>query len=784
MRARAALLACALLVAGCGGTARCKPGTLLLSLSFTGGAASANTIDVTVSVDGMGSMTTTLPLRAGPPDGTIEIDFAPSYPAGHLATVSVVARVDTTIVGAGSTDVTLAAGCSATSLTVGAASDLGVPDIGDFAVPDIANVEMAPCGNTVYVSQTTGNDAFTGCDPRFPTQTITQGLVSAGLVGATQVKVCKGDYVEHVRTSTASIYGGYDCAAWTRATDYGYPTFNPVNATVLSPNGPSSVTTLEVTGNVTIDGLTVNSLGAGVTVIHAPAAIAVYDSAPTISNCSIHGGAATVNGDDGGHAVYYGNLVTGTPVGGTLTMNAIEGGSPTGTNVGSIGVMLNADLATPHIIGNTINGGSGTSTNCKIGSIGLFLYRNKDLSAKTQNAVEGNVIQGGRGSSCNGTCATACAGSTYASMGVDVSENIPTAPNPPNTSLTLELIGNAIDAVGGGMVATATGSPIGIYANGRGAGTPPSVITVRLLQNRIYGGIDSAPNAGAAGVQVSNVLMLEADNNMIHGGDALNPGGQVVGLRAIDIVDSALIRHNTLVGGRAPSVGLGSALLLKIGTASTPTAAVVENNILASFGDVGLRLDSCPTSTGVLQSLRNNLFVNDANGVLFFGSTGVCPPGSASSYVAFTTIDQMNAALGGCAPSADGGVPDASTCDDVVTGNVAMRGACSSETGCVANAAWSMCPSAGAATTSAQLTACFQSLFGAANWDGASNGYATLFSPGPGWKLAGPVPCAVVQSSLDLTTATPPVKNDLYGNTRSTMPSMGAYESQQKGACL
>ena len=778
-----ALAGFALLLAGCTSTARCKPGTLFLSLSFSGSAASATSIDVTVSVDNMGSMLTTLPVRAGSPDGTIEIDFAPGYPAGHMADVLVVARAGGAIVGEGSASVMLDAGCSASTLTVSAgAIDLGVTDGASDAAadgasdlgPDLAGVEMAPCGGVIYVSQTTGNDSFSGCDPKFPTQTISVALASAGLHGVTRIDVCKGTYSENVSTSIASIYGGYDCATWTRASDYGYPTFNPVHATVLSPSAPTN--TLTVNGNVIIDGLTINGQPAGVTTQSTASAVIVLNSSPTISNCSIHGGAGTTISGTGSRGVYYGVSGTGTPVvGGTLQNNFIEGGSGAGSSIGSTGVELNADGASTHIIGNTIQGGSGTSVNCVVGSVGLHLTRNGTLSQATHNAVEQNVITGGRGTVCTGsgsTCTSACPGGTDASRGTYISESST------NQNVTLEFIGNSIEGVGGGMASTSSGGPIGFHLSGRGTSqTPPTSMTVRLLQNRIYGGLDGAAGAGATGASVANVYSVQIDDNMIHGGDATNAGGATIALFIANITQPpALIRHNTLIGGPTTSSTQGAALWLQANSnGQSPGGAVVENNILGGFGDVGITFDSCPTTTGILQSLRNNVFINDVTDLIYYSNTGACPP-SGNSNAGSMTIDAMNAALTGCTSSTD-----ASTCTNAtVSGNVVLRLSCGGETGCIANAA---CPPL-ASFTAAQLTGCFQALFGA-NWDAATNGYATLFAPGPGWKLTSPISCAIAQSSLDLTTATPPVTSDLYNTMRVPPPSMGAYESTaaQKAAC-
>jgi hypothetical protein len=59
-------------------------------------------------------------------------------------------------------------------------------------------------------------------------------------------------------------------------------------------------------------------------------------------------------------------------------------------------------------------------------------------------------------------------------------------------------------------------------------------------------------------------------------------------------------------------------------------------------------------------------------------------------------------------------------------------------------------------------------LFG---WSPSDNAESTLLDGG--WKLQPGDPCAVTQSSLDLSSIVP---TDLYGTPRSTTPSLGADE--------
>jgi hypothetical protein len=116
----AALLAAALFAVACGKTSTCKPGTLLVTLTFDAATSKSDHVKVDVTRPGVGStMNTPLARSPGSSSGTVEVDF-PNYHTGDSVTVTAVALENGAPIGARSTPVMLIAGCSTVTIDLSA----------------------------------------------------------------------------------------------------------------------------------------------------------------------------------------------------------------------------------------------------------------------------------------------------------------------------------------------------------------------------------------------------------------------------------------------------------------------------------------------------------------------------------------------------------------------------------------------------------------------------------------------------------------------------------------
>jgi hypothetical protein len=137
---RLSTLAALLVAAGC--TRPCKPGTILVQLTFDARAAQSDKLLVSVTTGGKKLVA---PAAAHPPgatSGTLEIDL-PSYVAGQKVAITVEATRSNIIVGSGGVEsLALANGCTTTPLDVTAAAppDMSLPppaspDLGGYGAP-------------------------------------------------------------------------------------------------------------------------------------------------------------------------------------------------------------------------------------------------------------------------------------------------------------------------------------------------------------------------------------------------------------------------------------------------------------------------------------------------------------------------------------------------------------------------------------------------------------------------------------------------------------------------
>jgi hypothetical protein len=625
--------------------------------------------------------------------------------------------------------------------SVEAGADSGSEAATEASAADTASDAPLCAGPTIYVSATTGSDSNAGCSSSAPKKTIGAAIAGVAAVATvTGIEVCKGTYNENplVLTAPASLRGSYSCSTWTRTATYGYPTFDAVNATVIQNAAVSAesatlnVSGAAVTAAVVVDGLTILGATSGTTSGTVMALITTSNAAPTLSNNELTGGSLTA--PSGNASVGVGVFTGSTP---TITNNKINGGSgvvpPTSTENGhaSVGILADGTSSGVQIVSNVVDGGSGTASNSSAGgSIALELLGT--ASPGPSYTVRGNTLVGGTGTSVGSSAAAGLyLGGT--------------------ASLTLD--SNGIDGGGG---ATGANCGTGVYANATG--------TITITGNRIYGG-----NCGVTASTSSPYgVLLEGPvgptivyNNMIHAGTTTNAASLNSSAILLNGVVGVDVRHNTLVAGTH-----GAALWPNTATTGTKIA----NNILAGSGaDTGLVV-TCGTDAGApaLASLENN--------VVFGTTMGLFRWNGCFADAAYGTIDATTAQLLATETGA------------TVQGNVTLASTCTTDagtdSGCIV--------SAGCTTPQTCLTTFF------GGWDVASFGYKNLFPAAPfvgacptamappegnGWTIAltPTPPCKVTRSSLDDHGLTG-LGVDLYGNCRTSTPSMGA-EEDSAAAC-
>jgi hypothetical protein len=235
-------------------------------------------------------------------------------------------------------------------------------DAGPDAPPRDGGGEVATACSPIYVSPA-GDDKASGCAPDTAKRTIGAAITAAASssIASPRVMVCHGVYDENVLldATSVSLQGGFGCAQFTRSSDYGYPAFDPVNETVVAPSGGGSA--LEVTGaigsNVAIDGFSFHG-----SPVDNGAAVSIHDGPSVVlSNNRIVGGSGTG----------YGTGSTGVDIRNAspdVSHNSIDGGSGTTSNehiYGSIGVYL---LGPAHVHDNRITGGTGREKTVQLGA--------------------------------------------------------------------------------------------------------------------------------------------------------------------------------------------------------------------------------------------------------------------------------------------------------------------------------------------------------------------------------------------------------------------------------
>ncbi len=118
-RAFAAAFALAALpfAGGCVNELPCTDGTALLTVTYDAVTAAADTLDLTIYIDGGAGVMRPVSRPPGdaPPD-TVEIDFPSGYPRGSTLSVVVAASQNGTVLGMRTATITLDASCGALAI--------------------------------------------------------------------------------------------------------------------------------------------------------------------------------------------------------------------------------------------------------------------------------------------------------------------------------------------------------------------------------------------------------------------------------------------------------------------------------------------------------------------------------------------------------------------------------------------------------------------------------------------------------------------------------------------
>jgi hypothetical protein len=116
---RAAIIASLALFACACGTRKCKDKTAHVTLNFDSASSAADTLDITLSVDGAQEQSLHGQKRtAGASTTTMEVDFDNGYPTGKSIEITIVASLDGMIIGSGHLADQLDSGCSAFSIPI------------------------------------------------------------------------------------------------------------------------------------------------------------------------------------------------------------------------------------------------------------------------------------------------------------------------------------------------------------------------------------------------------------------------------------------------------------------------------------------------------------------------------------------------------------------------------------------------------------------------------------------------------------------------------------------
>ncbi|MBX3130415.1 MAG: hypothetical protein KF718_27095 [Polyangiaceae bacterium] len=494
----------------------------------------------------------------------------------------------------------------------------------DAGVSDDASVAVCP-GNVMYVSVDGGDDSNSGCSPCFPKATLGGALSSlraataldAGgspLPAGFAVKACKGLYSDTslLLDLPVSLYGGYDCATWTRTGSQGWPTFDKVNETTIR-NGDVSkqVDSLRVSGSavdasVTIEGFTILGWPAGAPAARSKALGVYGGAAPRITGNLIQGGASKGSGSGGGLDNVASTGLWIEQASPDVTQNQIHGGSGSVADYGSVGVLVRGASSKPKLQGNEIHGGSGSGQDD--GSIGLRVFENASMTEAGGNPIADNVIWSGTGvdDSLFGISAGGVVLHTPAEL-VGNSIRGETLPNNGSRGCGVRVFGAGVVARNRIYSGDAT-STSGVWAQGNGA---------RIENNMIHSG-HGHPALHGVWIQGSGVQLLH--NTIV----SHTPGNnQLVEQVYLESGTGAVIRGNIFMAQvSAVSTGIRSKVCLANNAIATLHDNVFLNNdTLAEF-----QVSGCAGAATVMTQLQSpiNNAGGSASGNLYYKGAGGC----------------------------------------------------------------------------------------------------------------------------------------------------------------
>jgi hypothetical protein len=592
-----------------------------------------------------------------------------------------------------------------------------------------------PC-TTLHVSPA-GNDTSSGCAPGEPKKTIGAALDRArASKDVSTILVCAGSYdQELVLDLPIQLLGGHDCSSFSRTADYGHPVFDGVNKTTIG--GQTLPAALRITGtaigpSTLVDGFTVRG-ASGADQSDGAAMKIDSGAAPVVSNCEIIGG-STISVTGPGSV----GLAIESGAKPEIRANQIDGGTGSTYASESVGrAGIHVDGATPYLHDNAVTGGAAApKPSYGIGSAALVLRDAGPLTEAAGRPVWRNTFHGGDAIGQE---------DGVASAGV------------------LLLGGTEVDLVENSI---RPGRSLGKAVQLRGVESRSSG-ALRISQCRIFGGDPNSadPSQGfRVGAMINGAESALIENSMIYGGVPIDgySGPSPSFAVALANVTGATLRHNTLYSGPSGFPTVGTVLHANHGV----TGTVVQNNLMANAAGWSepFYIEPC-ASFGTFERVQNNLLFNLGkpvpNVMAQVYGYGPSPLGSCYGWQSFANLDDLSSHfLTNCSPTTPG--PCTSFGGTKVDGNRVLRSECDGESGCIP---WQACDAA--------ALPCLQSVI--EGWSTSDNGLSTLF--GPGWKLAADLPCAVTQSSLDLS-----VPFDLFGTPRTTPASMGAHE--QDGPCL
>jgi hypothetical protein len=486
--------------------------------------------------------------------------------------------------------------------------DAGPPVDGGDAAPTLCS------GGVVYVSPS-GDDGRDGCTPCTAKQTITGALASltaaaglgdsdAGDAGNTtdggsvdagsllagmSVHVCAGTYAEPTLTLSipVSLLGGYDCNSWSRTSTYGYPMFDAMNESIVTPASTAlDSDTFRVTGaaidsSVVVDGFTFNGTTSSTT---GRAAIHVDNQAiPVISNDHVVGGSASTTMGSGGSS----NGILTSEASPEITANLIEGGSGHATTgYGSIGVGV--VYGSPHIHGNTIRGGSGHGVSG--GSVGILATATAVLTKGAAAPIEMNSIDAGTGSAASsGGAATV---GVYLLAGADVLENRIFAGAPAGAGLAYGILDKgAQSTLANDMVLAGPGHDAYPISS--------SGVSPFIAFNTIFGGARS-DGAFVGQINLTNFANATVRDNLLLGNGVENSAGIVVDNCEGDVTSIQNNAFGNNYHGTYAVNNAGSGCYANWASGNGQGVAAMQSSLMAvgvtTSGNFGLESD-CTTGT-------------------------------------------------------------------------------------------------------------------------------------------------------------------------------------------